>query len=350
MGKDTFEKRGNYQFKNKMADLKIVTFNVRGLQQKTKIIQIFNYLKEKCDKGVCILQETHSDQNTFKQWQREWGQCKSFFNHGASNARGTAILFTSDDNFKILKNIDDGTGRLQLMSVEHNNIKYLIGNIYNPNTEIEKVTFLKKFNEILASFPEIDEHHIIIGGDYNLYYDLKLDVTGGNPTLKTKSITEIIKIKESPDLCDIFRIRNPKSKWLTYRSKNPKLSRRLDQFLISNDLQQSVNKLSILPSIAMCDHSPLLLQLDFLKENDRGKGYWKFNNTLLQNDEFCSQVERYIASILRENEDMDDQVIWELIKFEIRDLAIRFSKNLAKNKREKIKLLENIIIDFESRS
>ena len=85
-----------------------------------------------------------------------------------------------------------------------------------------------------------------------------------------------------------------------------------------------MNKLSILPSIAMCDHSPFLLQLDFLKENDRGKGYWKFNNTLLQNDEFCNQVERNITSILRENENLDDQVMSELIKFEVRDLAIRF--------------------------
>ena len=47
---------------------------------------------------------------------------------------------------------------------------------------------------------------------------------------------------------------------------------------------------------------------------------------------------------------MDYQVVWELIKFEIRDLAIRFSKDLAKKKREKIKVLENIIIDYESRS
>ena len=97
------------------------------------------------------------------------GPMQIFFNHGASNARGTAILFTSDENFKILKIIDDGNGRHQVMSVEHNNIKYLIANIYNPNTETEQVTFLQILNGILTSFLEIDEHHIIIGGDY-IYY------------------------------------------------------------------------------------------------------------------------------------------------------------------------------------
>ena len=80
--------------------------------------------------------------------------------------------------------------------------------------------------------------------------------------------------------------------------KNPKLSRRLDHFLITESLQQSVDKVTILPTIEKCDHSPILLQINFLNENDNGKGYWKFNNSLLQNNDFCLKIEQKIESVI----------------------------------------------------
>ena len=38
----------------------------------------------------------------------------------------------------------------------------------------------------------------------------------GNPVLKKKSFTKFIEMKESVDLCNIWRIRNPKFKWYTF--------------------------------------------------------------------------------------------------------------------------------------
>ena len=333
-----------------MQKLNIMTYNVRGLQNKNKRIKIFNYIKERNASGICLLQETHSDENVYKSWQIDWGQSESFFNHGSSNARGTAILLSPECMCKVLKYEHDSTGRLQLISIEHDAIKYLIVNIYNPNSESDQVPFLQKVNDALKHFTDISEHNIIMGGDFNMYYDLKLDIVGGNPSLKAKRIAEIIKMKEAYDLCDIFRVRHPNTRRYTYRSKNPKLSRRLDHFLITDSLQQSVDKIVFLPTIEKCDHSPLLLKVDFLKENETGKGYWKFNNSLLQNDAFCLEINQTIESVLRENNDIDDMIKWELLKYEVRNVSIRFSKNLAKQKRENIRKLEHIVTDFESKS
>ena len=41
---------------------------------------------------------------------------------------------------------------------------------------------------------------IVFGGDFNLFFEAKLEAQGGNP---------IIQIKEKFDLYDIWRIRNP---------------------------------------------------------------------------------------------------------------------------------------------
>ncbi len=122
-----------------MDKFKIMTFNVRGLQDKRKRNKI-------------------------------WGNNESIFNHGASNARGTAILFTENSNCKVLRHFNDTTGRFQMVSIQNNDTKYLICNIYNPNTEAKQTIFLSKVNDTLKSFPEINEHHITLGGDFNMYY------------------------------------------------------------------------------------------------------------------------------------------------------------------------------------
>ena len=85
-----------------------------------------------------------------------------------------------------------------------------------------------------------------------------------------------------------------------------------------------MDKVKNLPTIEKCDHSPILLQINFLNENDNGKGYWKFNNSLLQNNDFCLKIEQTIESVINENHGSDDQIRWELIKFEVRSVAIRF--------------------------
>ena len=115
-----------------------LTYNVKGLRQKVKRIKVFNYVKEKLENGFIFMQETHSIQNDFLSWQNEWGS-QLILNHGCGNSRGTLIAFSSDFNFKLLKNISDDDGRLQLCSIEHNGNKLLLVNIYNENIENKQV-------------------------------------------------------------------------------------------------------------------------------------------------------------------------------------------------------------------
>ena len=42
-----------------------------------------------------------------------------------------------------------------------------------------------------------------MAGDFNLFFDSKLDAQGGNPTIKKKSLAKLIELKKSYDLCDI---------------------------------------------------------------------------------------------------------------------------------------------------
>jgi len=77
------------------------------------------------------------------------------------------------------------------------------------------------------------------------------------------------------DLLDIWRIRNPTDTRFTWRQKSPLIQRRLDYWLISNDLPEDVESVEIKSAIRS-DHSAITLSVNGLEENERGPSFWKF--------------------------------------------------------------------------
>ena len=97
------------------------------------------------------------------------------------------------------------------------------------------------------------------------FFDTSLDSYGGKPTLKKKSRAKFIELKEKFDLCDIWRIRNPKTKRYTFRQKHVSglIQRRLDY--ISNSMQVSVKNTDVLPTL-LTDHSPITFHIVKMKK------------------------------------------------------------------------------------
>ena len=69
---------------------------------------------------------------------------------------------------------------------------------------------------MIKTIKDLSEKHIVLAGDFNFFFDTSLDSYVGKPTLEKKSIAKFIKLKEKFDLCDIWRIRNPKAKRYTF--------------------------------------------------------------------------------------------------------------------------------------
>ena len=113
---------------------------------------------------------------------------------------------------------------------------------------------------------------LVIAEDFSLFFNSKLEVKGGNPTLKKKSLAKIIELKEIYDLRDIWRVRNTKSKGFTFPKKHSSgfIQRRLDYILISNTLQKFVNMTDILTPIST-DRSSVLSCLS--KEKNYNQRY-----------------------------------------------------------------------------
>ena len=81
--------------------------------------------------------------------------------------------------------------------------------MYNANTETEQVKILEELQSLLKNLDVSQNKRIIFADDFNIFFKSKLEAKGGKPLLKRKSIAKLVEIKESLDICDIWRIRNP---------------------------------------------------------------------------------------------------------------------------------------------
>ena len=243
-----------------MVEFNILTYNTRGLRDKRKRIKIFNFLKSKQRCGILMMQESHSVESDHEQWQNELEGYKLYLNSGTSMARGTLFGISKNFDLQNIKYYDDGDGRLQILSGVHDDQKFLFINIYNFNYQSEQVKLLKTLNEKLTQFNQNLDHQIICGGDWNFVNDKTKDTYNCTQPPKLKSIAELTNITENHDLCEIFRIRNPDKKLYTFRANTPRRMSRLDFYMISNSLQESIGKCEILNSVSS-DHNPVLLSI-----------------------------------------------------------------------------------------
>ena len=75
----------------------------------------------------------------------------------------------------------------------------------------------------------------------------------------------------------------------------------------------------------------------------RGKGFWKFIESLTSNDEYVAKMKNQISETLRmldQDKITDKRLRWEYLKYEIRKFTMNFSKNLVKEVNKDRNVLE----------
>jgi mannosylglycoprotein endo-beta-mannosidase len=330
------------------CNFNFATLNVRGLaSNKIKRLSTFDYMKNKGD--ICFLQETHSTKDTEKQWRQETG-CESYFSHGASNARGVMIFFKESIEVEINEQTCDDNGRFLMLTCNIQGAKFLLYNVYAPNNESEHKAFIEYIKEKILSVKTDDYDYVIGAGDWNFTSE-NIDRKGGNYTNWKNNIEILEEINEKLDTLDIWRVKNPEMVRYTWRGKvrGERIQSRLDRIYISDTMQYNISKTDILPGFNS-DHSmPVISIKPTHGLTQSGPNFWKFNNSLLKNENFTKGLEKYIKTDLAEEcmKIKSKQVKWEYTKFKIKNWSMTESKAIACEKRKsetvitaKIKSLE----------
>ena len=321
----------NYAFK-------LLSLNARGIRSFEKRKAVFGWvMKQQVD--ICFLQETYSPKEVENVWKKQW-KGGMYFSHGSEHSRGVLVLIKNSLEFEIKSVWQDKEGRFIFLEALVQDQKFLLVIIYAPNKTSEQTLFFDKIRDELDNTDIDDDCRIIIGGDFNVILDPNLDGFGGKPKLK-ESAKQIENICLLYDLIDIWRLRNPDIKRFTWRQKTPIIQRRLDFGLTDNALQEDIDQVDIFPSIKS-DHSAILLSINGIEEQSHGPSFWKFNASLLNDNDYVALINNRYQVWVEEFKDIQDpRLFWDLIKYKIRQDTISYSKSKARERRAKLASLEN---------
>ena len=150
----------------------ICSFNVRGLGQKTKRKQIFNFLEKKQFK-ICFLQETHSKPEVETSWTSDSKQ-RIFFSGRSSTSGGICIIVNKSLQFKLIYHKEIIPGKIQALKLNIDDHNVILVNVYGPNND--DGSFFDSLYEFLG---ENDDEEYIIGGDFNTVINSNIDKFGG---------------------------------------------------------------------------------------------------------------------------------------------------------------------------
>ena len=71
-------------------------------------------------------------------------------------------------------------------------------------------------------------------------------------------------------------------------------------------------------------------------EKTRGPGFWKLNTQLLKDNSFCEEIDNLIEQIKVDKCQFEDKrVYWDWLKYKVREKSIKYSKNLARQRKQK---------------
>ncbi|RUA07179.1 MAG: hypothetical protein DSY43_00385 [Gammaproteobacteria bacterium] len=325
---------------------KMLSLNVRGLRNYEKRTTIFNWCNDqKAD--IYFLQETYSTKEVESQWRKQW-RGDIFFSHGTNHSKGVTILVRDTLDFEVKNKLLDDNGRYVILDATIQNSPFLLVNIYTPNKVGEQRLFFKLLKEKIQSLDN-SENAILLGGDLNIILNPDLDGSGGKLSSKKESVKDFEDLMLTFDLSDIWRLRNPKKKTFTWRQKKPVIQRRLDYWIISDFLQEEVEVVDIITPVKT-DHSAVTIEINSISSSKRGSSFWKMNNSHLQNDDYANMIKSSFSNWLDDVKDTKDpRIKWDWIKYKIRQETIVYSKNKAKERRKKLKLIEGRLKEAESR-
>ncbi len=270
-------------------------------------------------------------------WISQWGSKDIVFSHGSSASKGVAILITKNINYSIEKKIIDENGRFILIDLCINERTYTIINFYAPTRNFQKEQ-IDVFAELTLSLETFSKENIILGADMNVYMNPSIDKldsmpdTGDNPEYRST----INAFLDTFSMVDVWRILNPCKRVFTFHRGNARS--RLDYFFASEHLLNNLISAEILPGFHS-DHSLICLMFD---NNDikTGKGFWKFNSSLLYDSEYVHSIKSIIAECSIKYKYIEDKrVTWELVKMDIRNFTVPF----CINKKKKDQVHENLL-------
>ena len=324
--------------------MKIGTLNCKGLADEKKRKDVFNWLRQK-KLDIYCLQEAHIQNSKREQarWKSQWGY-EAFFSSLDSKSCGVVILFNNTFEYVLHNVISDQQGRYIVLDISIFQQRCTLVTLYGPNTDSPE--FFTNLKENLINW-ELSNQPIILCGDWNVVLNYHNDTINYSKENNPKAQKSVLDLIDTFELGDVYRDQEPTGRSYTWSAYSNLKQARLDYFLLSTDLTGLVESIQTNAGYRT-DHSLVVMNMIFTHQ-ERGRGFWKFNNSLLSDPAYVKLVKDCINETVDEykiNGDIEnpqphtfsinDQLLFETLKLQIRGKTISYAawKKKEQNKTE----------------
>ena len=269
------------------SKLTIIMANVNGINNISKREQIFIHL-EKFNPDIFCLVDTRITEAQYTEIRNDHNLNCFYSISDREAARGVCILVKRTLPIKITNVEKPISGNILKVTCSYDNSDFNLICIYGPNNDNPEFYDLL-FNNISSN----SETNTVIIGDFNLTMNPDLDNLNYVQARNTRARDKLKELMNIHGFVDVYRQLNENRRNYTWtNSANKKQRGRLDMAITSNSILPFISQFKNIPRIKS-DHNPLLLIIDFSRFK-RGPGYWKFNNSLLNNADYMNLVKKSI--------------------------------------------------------
>ena len=323
--------------------MKISTWNSNGLNQ-LKADWLLTYLKTNSDVVVFALQETHcQDDNAFPQAIKDIKLNYTVIHSPPIDGDTYAgIMLIISKEFKIETQQIVIDGRVMYVRLE--------SVIYGSNLDVVVVygypsgrqPYIKQVTDAIDPLTPT-----VLLGDFNYVTDPK-DRSDNIMNDYDKAQANISNpVFEALGLDDAFRLRHGDK--IDYSFKRQSESR-IDRIYVNEPLQGKIKDCKYKQVLGR-ERDHRMVEVNVIEEIELGKGYWKFNTSLLRDDIYTQLIKGTIAEAKLElnNGEWDNiEEWWEYLKMLLRTVTIDYCKDKEEKRKDymavlyrKITILEN---------
>ena len=296
--------------------LNFATLNVNGLNSVSKQMDIVSIVRLYKIDILCI------QEHNVREFER-LDYLKSYFeiiwNEPLCFKGGTVILLNKISNLSILKTEKDTEGNVIFVKISYNGIEISILNVYAPSGNNRRTERECMFKDDLMFYLRNNISNVIMAGDWNSILSPR-DCTSENSTLVSQSLKSLVSDFKLKD-CWFSTNYAPQ---FTYLKKN--YGSRTDRIYVK-DLYDNIISCDNIP-VHFSDHSMILVKIKTDNRYKIGKGIWKLNCKLLEEEDVITNFEMYWQNVVGNMRRYENILSWwvEYAKPECKRFFIKANK------------------------
>lgn len=325
-----------------MAHIKLLTWNVRGLNDRRKARLVQAYLLRR-NIDICFLQETHLTTNAAAMLRStRWGV--TLHAPYSNYSRGVAILIRRGLQWTTSEVQLDTEGRYIIVVGTLCGMRMVLVNVYGPNDDNPEF-----YNDLWYKVQTKGQAAIMWGGDYNVVLSDTMDRQGTAREHHPKAAATLWDIISEARLIDSWRALHPGAREGTCLTMHRATWSRLDYWLLSGEVHTLVTDAAHLPR-SLSDHAPVCLALATPTPYIQPFS-WRFPSRALRDQVFSQELRVKLEEYFELNEGSVDSpgTLWEACKVVIRGCCMSLKTGVLRSIRNTLQTLETELAEIEAR-